>query len=350
MKYASAISITRYVLALFAIPAILACGYAHATPVGTVVQLNEFSPEGPALAVFNGKLFIAWTGTDGNHSLNVAESSDGLHFSNAVVFSGESSIPTAAPSIVAFNGKMYLYWTGGFQDINVATSTDGLHYANKSLVESGGNVMTALGSTAVAVAHGHIYLSWAGTDSPHTINVAESSDGVHFGTPTLITDPPGSGAGSNFSPGLAAISDGLEYTVFPAFTPETTVKGPGVSVGHTTEVYPLNSSLGGANVSVKFPIIAAPNDDSFTGPDGPGCMVSTNALTCVYVDFATHLRIHSLLRNSSTGAVSNFGDEVIGNELAIGNPAIVDFNNRTIIAWTGTDGAHTINVGAFTSF
>ena len=80
------------------------------------------------------------------------------------MFSGESSIPSAAPSIVAFNGKMYLYWTGGFQDINVATSTDGLHYANKALVVSGGNVMTTLGSTAVAVAHGHIYLAWAGTD------------------------------------------------------------------------------------------------------------------------------------------------------------------------------------------
>lgn len=348
MKYASVISSTRHVLALFAVSAILACGYAQAAPVGTVVQLNEFSPEGPALAVFNGRLFLAWTGTDGNHSLNVAESSDGLHFSNPVVFAGQSSIPSAAPSIVAFNGKMYLYWTGGFQDINVATSTDGLHYANKSLVESGGNVMTALGSTAVAVAHGRIYLAWAGTDSAHTINVAESSDGVHFGTPTLITDPTLQGAGSLYSPGLAAISDGLEYTVYPAFTPETFVKGPGVSVGHTTEVYPLNSSLGGANVSVKFPIIAAPNDDSFTGQDGPGCMVTTNGLTCVYVDAFTHLRIHLMVRNTSTGTVSQLADEVIGNELAIGNPAIVEFNNLAIIAWTGTDGAHTINVGAFT--
>jgi hypothetical protein len=346
MRYETAITKlkrTRYVLAL---AAIFACGYAHATPVGTKRILNEFSPEGPALAVFDGKLFLAWTGTDSNHSLNVAESSDGLYFSSPVVFGRESSIPSAAPSIVAFNGKMYLYWTGGFHDINVATSTDGLHYANKSLVYSGGNVMTALGSTAVAVANGHIYLAWAGTDSAHTINVAESYDGVHFGTPTLITDPMGRGnSGSRYSPGLAAISDGETYTVYPAFTPETLVSGAGAEL--TTEVYPLNSSLGGANVSYKF-------DTSFTGSDGPGCMVSTYFLTCVYVDVYTHLRIRFMSRMSN-GRVTNgsfFGiaDEPIGNELAIGNPAIVYFNGRTIIAWTGTDGSHTINVGAYTKF
>jgi hypothetical protein len=34
-------------------------------------------------------------------------------------------------------------------------------------------------------------------------------------------------------------------------------------------------------------------------------------------------------------------------QTAIGNPAIVGFNGHVYYAWTGTDGAHTINVAQF---
>src|SRR5262249_43730109 len=60
---------------------------------------------GPSVVVFNGQLYMAFTGTDGNRTLNIARSSDGLSWPTVVQFGSNHSFD--APAIAAFNGKLY---------------------------------------------------------------------------------------------------------------------------------------------------------------------------------------------------------------------------------------------------
>jgi hypothetical protein len=50
------------------------------------VTLTQNSGLGPALAFGNGRLFIAWVGTDPNSSLNVMSSIDGVNFGKGDMF------------------------------------------------------------------------------------------------------------------------------------------------------------------------------------------------------------------------------------------------------------------------
>ena len=87
--------------------------FQAAQAAGPVTTLSQNSVTGPALAVFNGRLYMAWTGTDNPNHLNVAYTTDGVNFTAPVTLSGNSSVAWAGPGLAAFNGKLYLSFTGG---------------------------------------------------------------------------------------------------------------------------------------------------------------------------------------------------------------------------------------------
>jgi hypothetical protein len=60
--------------------------------------LPETSSFAPARATFDGKIYIAWTGTDSAHRLNIESSSDGVHFGNKVTLPEPGD---AAPALAA---------------------------------------------------------------------------------------------------------------------------------------------------------------------------------------------------------------------------------------------------------
>ena len=170
MKYETAITKlrrTRYVLALFAI---FACGYAQAScpslPTrGTKVVLSgDYTRDTPAAAVYNGKVSLAWTGTNADHSLIVAQSCDGLHFGTPVVFGSNTSF--AGPGLAAFHGYLWIGWAGDNR-IDLATSTDGLHFGNQFLVGTQ-QTYNSYTSVALAATNTDLYLAFAGVDAYHT--------------------------------------------------------------------------------------------------------------------------------------------------------------------------------------
>ena len=63
----------------------------NASDFGNQVDLPAKSLTTPALAVFNGRLYLAWTGNNKAHDVNVASSSNGVNFGNVVTLP-ESSI------------------------------------------------------------------------------------------------------------------------------------------------------------------------------------------------------------------------------------------------------------------
>lgn len=77
------------------------------------------SESGPALASYNGRVWVAWTGAD--RRLNVMSSTDGVLFDNKLTLNERSS---TQPSIAVHERSLMLAWTGGGGKLNVARLTD----------------------------------------------------------------------------------------------------------------------------------------------------------------------------------------------------------------------------------
>ena len=171
---------------------------AHAAPrttfgqpsEGTKVILDETSIDGPAImTMYQPATALAWTGTDANHHLNVMTSSDGLHYGNKHILDETSSWRPAIAFIDSGRGAPYgtivLAWTG----------TDANHTLNVEFISTPDFNVTrkitfwnesSFTAPALATINGDItsdiFLSWAGTDGAHTVNV------MHFTNNSDQTD------------------------------------------------------------------------------------------------------------------------------------------------------------------
>lgn len=165
----------------------LAANAAQASPLttygvpkeGTKVTLADTSIDGPAITTTYGSATaLAWTGTDAAHHLNVMTSSDGLHYSNKHILPELSLWRPALAFIDSGRGAPYgtlvLAWTG----------TDARHTLNVEFIKMPDFTVThkvtfwgewSFTAPALATVNGDInsdvFLSWAGTDSAHTVNV-----------------------------------------------------------------------------------------------------------------------------------------------------------------------------------
>jgi hypothetical protein len=135
-----------------------------------VTLAADLSPNlSPALAVYNGRLFMAWS--DPNGHLNVICSADGVHFGHQVTLVDTSN---TGPSLAVFEGRLYLGWKGGDGHMNVESSADGLTFSNKvTLLDTGGFT-----SPSLAAFDGRLYLAYTGTDG--RLNIESSPDGLAF--------------------------------------------------------------------------------------------------------------------------------------------------------------------------
>jgi len=142
------------------------------------VTLSNFLSPGrsPALAVFNGRAYMAWAGTNGQ--LNVVSTADGIHIEKVTL----ADTSRAGPTLAAFNGRLYLGWTGLDGRLNVESSANGMTFGNKvtlnetSFIRSGNQFVEL--APALASFGGRLYIAWTGTDSH--LNVESSSNGMVF--------------------------------------------------------------------------------------------------------------------------------------------------------------------------
>lgn len=162
--------------------------------------LGDTSPVSPALASFNGNLYIAWKG-DGNDNLNVMVSTD-----NGATFGNKLTSPETsddAPSLAVFNGNLYIAWKGSGNDnlnvaiVNVDAFGSPTGFSNKVTLGE-----TSPVSPSIASLGGLFYLSWKG-DGNDNLNVLSSSDGQNFGNKSTSVET------SPESPALAAHNGNL---------------------------------------------------------------------------------------------------------------------------------------------
>jgi hypothetical protein len=144
--------------------------------------LREYSRHSPALAVFNKRLYIAWTGTDKYALLNVKSSQDGETFDSKVTIRTEDS--AYGPALAVFNNRLYLAWTGVDKQhsLNIISSSDGVKFTGKQILGQSSISAPALMATPAGWPHTldkeQLLITWTGPDKG--MNIAGSNDGVHF--------------------------------------------------------------------------------------------------------------------------------------------------------------------------
>lgn len=92
------------------------------------VTLGETASAAPAVAFFSRRYYVAWTGTNAEHNLNVMSSADGVNWAGKVTL-GDTS--PSSPALAVFAGSLYLGWRGGTDQLNLISTTNGTTWGGK---------------------------------------------------------------------------------------------------------------------------------------------------------------------------------------------------------------------------
>ena len=139
------------------------------TSIRNKVTLEEQAHCGVALAAQANRLVVAYAGTDPGRHLNVMVSTDGQKFGGKVTLNKESSDLT--PSVAWLNGKLYLAWAGSNNGkLNVISSGDLVTFSGKTTFEE-----STSHSPTIAAFNNKLWLAWKGEDIKSRPNVMSVS-------------------------------------------------------------------------------------------------------------------------------------------------------------------------------
>ncbi len=148
-----------------------------ATRMDWELRLRDTSLDGPALALGNGRTFLAWTDDD-RQRVNGVYLRSSLDFK---VWAGEKiRIPGASsessPALAFGNGRLFVAWTDKSRNVIVWSSADnGKHWDDSD------KFTLSLASTVapqLAFIDDELFLLWTGTDQ--RLNIMRSEDGKTF--------------------------------------------------------------------------------------------------------------------------------------------------------------------------
>ena len=137
----------------------------------------------PAAAVFNGKVYLAYSNQSQNGDLYVSTSTDGVNFTNPGTL--VSTVSTGLGyAMVVFNGKLYLAQNNGLTAQLLSTS-DGVNW---SVVNANIAANVYDWRLGLAVFNGRLYLAFGGNNGsggPYP-TIAYTTDGVNFSSPITV--------------------------------------------------------------------------------------------------------------------------------------------------------------------
>lgn len=138
---------------------------------------------GPAVAVLDGRIFVAWKG--GDNGLSVASSTDGQAWS-APTRAGDGRT-ASGPAMAAYKDRLVLVWQeAGGAAVRSASSADGAQWV------PGATIGEAIGSATLTATGDSVYAAWKSADG---IRVAGSADGAGWSAPiAVVNDNPGGSA------------------------------------------------------------------------------------------------------------------------------------------------------------
>lgn len=320
-------------LALFGTPTSVAAAPGMPATVfgppteGTKVVLADTSLDGPALWTSPTgamRAVIAWTGTDGAHRLNYMTSSNGLAFTNKHTLNETSPFrPAIAAVSTDANPTVELAWTGtdAAHHVNLLSGVPGLGYTKVTLHE------TSFTAPSLALNGGTVYLAWAGTDANHSLNVVPIlwRGGLSIGTkvtlpqfssisrPNIAFDPTGNQLILSYTAtasrriGFATSPDGVHWNV-PSTSP----------LAEWSDASPTMVGLATNNMPRYF--------ITWRGID------AAHSLNVQYTESFPRWPVDN---TKATLRETAFGGPTLG---------FVGTSRQVLVAWTGTDAAHHLNV------
>lgn len=273
---------------------------------------------------------LAWVGTDPNHSLNVETSQDGLHYGDKQTFDESSDL---APAVTVVGGKIILAWVGTDPHHSLHVVYDVLGSYQKLTMLDNSDAPPAL-----TVFKGNVYLAWRGTDPQHLINVRNMGPhGIVIGNAVTLTN--------YFTlAGIGLAPDPAHHQLLLTWT------DTGLSPYLPNNAPYINYLASSDAINWHTVLVAPPPQTSVAGP-------SMMALSPAPTNFEPYFWAwtgtdpdHSLnlatsgFYNSFLDPITTFAEECDGSP-ALGYADAL--NNNILIAWTGTDPAHHLNIGEF---
>lgn len=186
-------------------------GYWQPKPRSLPVPGSSFAP---ALALFQGKLFMAYRGARFNQDIWVTSSADGTTWAQQES-AGDGITTDAAPAMIVangVNGQLWLAWHGPDDNVWWSSSGDGIHWAAKQAVTSPTPEVsgpTTKTTPSLAVWDGSVYM--AGTSPDGRLWWTFNSDGSESGwaPPGFLDKVGGQPVVSQVAPALAAFGGKL---------------------------------------------------------------------------------------------------------------------------------------------
>ncbi len=290
--------------------------------------LSDTSIDGPALAGLTTgrtRAAIAWTGTDQERRLNVMISETGSGFYSKRTLSETARYGPAITMIP--DDKVAIAWVGtdSARTLNVLYNVYG---APRKLILWG---ETSSMAPALTYENGQLYLAWTGDDAgrrPNVLAITIGATGLSVGAKTTLWQF-SSGAAPSLSPGLNHAGLILSWSQ----------AGTGVISFATSpdgKTWPATAS------TLPETTASAPHMASFVASDMPQTYLAwtgTNAAHSLNLRYTT-----SYPSWPATGAKSILDDTALGGpQIAyIGGPQAL------LLAWTGTDEAHHLNIAVVT--
>ena len=307
-------------------------------------------------------------------ALATARVSPATHETGKIVLPETSIDGPALSSSFVQNGssETVIGWTGtdALHHLNVETSADGLHFGNKLTLNETSSFRP---DVHLSTAGGPVTVAWTGTDANHSLNVLYDVYGSSPKKLTLLDEnsiaaPAVTLIGSDIFLAWTGTDANHSLNILPI-----SFSGPSLVPGQKTVLSQFSSNAGphlarrGANTMVlnwtsrAFQLEVATSQDGvhFTADSLPETSASapdTSSLEPFIgisnrewigwtgTDGAHHLNVQ--WTTTFPQFTNPAGTKTVLDETALGGPAL-DYNAGEVIAWTGTDAAHHLNVAKY---
>jgi len=165
------------------------------------VTLNASSLSGPALAVFNNRIHLAWKSKPRQGSyLNIMSSVDGIMWENETRVTARAE---SGPALASLGSLLFIAWNDKDDyTVNIMDSHDGLSFGNRVTLQG-----TTDARPALCTYGSHLYVAWKEKGREGLIRLMRSTNGIDWETVSekLLPDKP-LNAGQ---PALASCTEGL---------------------------------------------------------------------------------------------------------------------------------------------
>ena len=146
-------------------------------PLKPAAVAHQQTDAAPAVSIYNATAYIAWTGRNAAHNLNLMTYDPASQTFGPAIVTTDTTLVGVGPSLAIFNGNLAVSWMGTDHRLNVAFFKPGnpTHLANKVTLSE-----TSFNAPSIVTFNNRLYLSWRGTDG--RLNIISSADASTFNT------------------------------------------------------------------------------------------------------------------------------------------------------------------------